>query len=435
MMSSVLSILTSPIAEPLATGTIGYVVKRYPRFSETFVVNEILAHEEAGRQLAIFALRPVAETHFQNIISQVRAPVTYLPQPHRRQNGLWAAQKALAELDPEALEKMIRFAEASEGDMAQAIHLALACRKQGITHLHAHFGTLAATVTRIAAALADIPWSVTLHAKDIYCDYAENHYLPLKLHDADAVVTVSEYNRDHLIRKQSADPARLYRLYNGIDLERFTWSAPNASAKEILAVGRLVEKKGFHILIEALRLLHAEGHDIRARIIGSGEMQAELVEQIAGSGLSGHIILDGPRPQSKIVEAMRHAAFLACPCIVGTDGNRDGMPTVLLEAMALGCPVVATPVTGIPELVDKDSTGLLATEGDPRDLADQMLRLLNNPDLRNALSHAAITRIRHDFDLRANATRLRELIDSCAPRPATHTTGASSSTSDMQEAV
>ena len=398
-------------SRPFPAGTIGYVVKRYPRFSETFVVNEILAHEAEGRDIAIFALRPVEETHFQNIISKVRAPVTRLAQPHRRQDSLWEALKALHALHPGALAAMMDFPEASESDMFQAAQLAHACLTRGITHLHAHFGTLAATVTRIAAALAGVTWSVTLHAKDIYCDYDENHHLPLKLRDADAVVTVSDYNRDHLAAEYGAGPDRLHRIYNGIDLDTFAWQAPRPDASEILAVGRLVEKKGFHILIEALRLMREAGQGARCRIVGGGEMQAELAEQIAASGLDDLVRLAGPMPQDEIIAAMRGAALLACPCIVGADGNRDGMPTVLLEAMALGCPVVATPVTGIPELVRHGENGLLAAEGDPRDLAGQMARLLSDAPLRAALSHAGRARIEADFDLRANAGRLGRLFD------------------------
>ncbi|WP_434288969.1 glycosyltransferase family 4 protein [Celeribacter sp. SCSIO 80788] len=402
----------SPIDFPTqTTGKIGYVVKRYPRFSETFVVNEILAHEAEGRAIEIFALRPVEETHFQNIISKVRAPVTRLRQPLRKQDSLWEAQKALYALRPTAMTAMMQFPESSESDLYQGILLALDCLNRDITHLHAHFGTLAATVARIAAALAGITWSVTLHAKDIYCDYDEDHHLPLKLADADAVVTVSDYNVRYLSESLGCDPQKLVRIFNGIDLNAFSWSAPEDQPHEILAVGRLVEKKGFHILVEALHILRDKGLRLPCRIVGGGDMQQELQDQIDASGLSETVHLIGPMPQDDIIRAMQKATLLACPCIVGADGNRDGMPTVLLEAMALGCPVVATPVTGIPELVTQAETGLLAQEGNPRDLADQLARLWRDAELRAALSRNARARIEADFNLHKNAAELGRIFD------------------------
>ncbi|WP_294928525.1 glycosyltransferase [uncultured Paracoccus sp.] len=389
---------------------VGYVVKRYPRFSETFIVNEILAHEEAGRQIDIFALRAVEESHFQDILSRVRAAVTRVPDRFRGPDELWQLMLAGQGL-PGLPELAARFPEAQGRDIAQALVIALAVRERGIDHLHAHFGTIAATVARIAAALAGVGWSVTLHAKDIYCQYEENQHLGLKLRDASAVVTVSDYNAAHLARTWPG--TRAVRIYNGIDLDRFRWQPPAPDADEILAVGRLVEKKGFHILIEALRILAAQGRPIRCRIVGAGEEEADLRAQIAACGLDG-VTLDGPMPQEAIKAAMRKAAMLACPCVVGEDGNRDGMPTVLLEAMALGLPCIGSDVTGIPELIKDSETGLIAPEGDAPALARQIARLLDDPALRAHLSTAARAAIERDYDIRRNVPRLGAIFDACA---------------------
>ena len=385
--------------------TLGYVVKRYPRFSETFVVNEILAHEAAGRKLEIFALRSVEETHFQDIISRVRAPVTRIPDRIKGIDESWPQLAAVQAL-PGAWQHLTEFPEASGRDVMQAVRLAIECRQRGVTHLHAHFGTVASTVARIAARLAGITWSMTLHAKDIFMDYAENRNLALKVAEAPAVVTVSDFNRDYLARRFGRS---VTRIYNGIDLAAFDWKPPEPDATEIVAVGRLVEKKGFHILIDALRILKSEGRPVPCRIIGGGEMRAELAAQIEASALDG-VTLAGPMPQADVIAAMRGAALMACPCVVGDDGNRDGMPTVLLEAMALGCPVVATPVTGIPELVD-GATGLLAREGDAASLAQAMARLLDDPALRERQSRAARARIETDYDLTRSAAALRDIFD------------------------
>ena len=404
-------------AAPHTLPRIGYVLKRYPRFSETFVVNEILAHEAAGQQVEIFALRPVQETHFQDAISRVRAPVSHIPDRHRTPDVLWTELARAEAVFPGATARAIA-ARGEAGDVTQALAIAVACRTRGIGHLHAHFGTLATTVARLAAAIAGIGYSFTAHAKDIFHDYGHDTGLAAKLRDADAVVTVSDFNLAHLRDTYGADAARVTRIYNGLDLTGLDWSAPDAAAGEILAVGRLIEKKGFHILVEALVMLAERGLRPRCRIIGQGEEEANLRAQIAGAGLAGSVTLEGPRPQPEVFAAMRRAAVLACPCVVGRDGNRDGLPTVLIEAMALGLPCVGTDVTGIPEIIRHDETGLIAREGDPVALADALERLLGDWALRNRFSQAGRALVEQDYDIHGNAAALRALFAQCVARRA-----------------
>ncbi|MCU0905899.1 MAG: glycosyltransferase family 4 protein [Rhodobacteraceae bacterium] len=405
---------TTPTA-PTALPRIGYVLKRYPRFSETFVVNEILAHEAAGQDIDIFALRPVQETHFQDAISRVRAPVTHVPDRHRTPDTLWSELVRAEATIPGAAARAMA-AGGSADDVTQALAIAVACRRRGIGHLHAHFGTLATSVARLAAAIAGIGYSFTAHAKDIYHDYGHDTGLARKLRDADAVVTVSDFNLAHLRATYGADAARVTRIYNGLDLSGLAWQAPDAAADDILAVGRLVEKKGFHILIEALLTLAERGHRPRCRIIGQGEEEGNLRAQIAAAGLTETVTLDGPRPQPEVFAAMRRAAVLACPCVVGRDGNRDGLPTVLIEAMALGTPCVASEVTGIPEIVRHDETGLIAREGDPVALADALQCALSDAALRARLSRAGRALVERDFDIHRNAAALRGVFADCIAR-------------------
>jgi glycosyltransferase involved in cell wall biosynthesis len=387
----------------------GYVLKRYPRFSETFIVNEILAHEAAGQELEIFALRPVEETHFQDRLGQVRAPVTRIPDKQKTAEALWPVIGRVRDQLPKAWDALGDMHREQGRDVAQAVLLALECHARGVDHLHAHFGTVATTVARLAAKLAGIDYSFTAHAKDIYFDYDENVNLAEKLRDARHVVTVSDFNVTYLRDRFGKDAAHVVRLYNGLDLAFFDYRAPQPSATDILAVGRLVEKKGFNILIEAVRLLHEAGHPVRCRIIGGGDDRPHLAAQIKASGLGDVVELLGPRPQSDVVAMMRTAAVLACPCVTGQDGNRDGLPTVLLEAMALGTPVIGTDVTGIPELVRDGETGLCVPEGDPEGLADGLARLLASHELRLKLAAAARTAIERDFDIKGNAAVLRSL--------------------------
>lgn len=397
---------------------IGYVLKRYPRFSETFVVNEILAHERAGTRISIFALGPVSETHFQDCIARVRAPVTRLPDKPRGGDALWQLVAQARQQLPQFWPAMSQ-ADGCSGDLvAQAIAIALAARERGIDHLHAHFATQATTVARLAAAFAGIGYSFTAHAKDIYFRYDEPVDLAAKLRDAAFAVTVSDYNLAHLRAGFGTDAAGALRLYNGLDTERFAYCEPVQRAPRILAVGRLIDKKGFHVLIEAARLLAGKGLDFDCSIIGDGPLRADLQAQIEQSGLAQRVRLLGPLPQPDVIEAMRAAAVLAAPCVVSDDGDRDGLPTVLLEAMALGAPCIATRVAGIPELVCDGDTGLCVDEGDPDALAGALDRLLRDEGLRVALAHAARAKIEREFDVHVNAAALRGMFRSAAGKPA-----------------
>jgi colanic acid/amylovoran biosynthesis glycosyltransferase len=394
----------------LPKSRVGYVLKRYPRYSETFIVNEILAHEAAGQAIEIFALRPVEEAHFQDQLGQVRAPVTRIRDKFSGPEPFWQRLAAARDTVPGAWAARAKLDGIASGqDVAQALELAIQVRSRGITHLHAHFGTVSTSVARLAAAMTGIGYSFTAHAKDIYYEYDDPQHLDLKMRDADMAVTVSDYNLDYL--RDTFNAPRALRIYNGLDLERFTWHAPDPQAQEILAVGRLVEKKGFHILIESLRLMRSEGRNVTCRIIGAGEEEAQLRAQIKDDGLQDCVHLEGPRPQAEIIALMRKAAVLACPCVVGSDGNRDGLPTVLLEAMAVGLPVISTNVVGIPELVRNDDTGLLVGEADTEALAAAMARILDDTDLRQTLSKQARSLIEQDFDIINSARALRAVFD------------------------
>jgi glycosyltransferase involved in cell wall biosynthesis len=400
---------------------VGYVVKRYPRFSETFIVNELLAHESAGLVADVFSLYPPNDTHFQDTLAMVRAPVTYLSADGLRGIELWNTLREAATEVP-AIWTSLELARGVDArTVYQAVRLAAYVRTRGLTHLHAHFATAPAQVARLAARWAGITYSVTAHAKDIYHGSVTPAGLRTLLGDAAGVVTVSDYNYRYLAEEVGLDPARLHRVYNGLDLTRFEVHGDHpvsaARTPTIVAVGRFVPKKGFDVLLDACALLAGRGVDLHCRLIGGGGEEGNLRAQAHALGLAGHVRFDGPLPQREVVRAVRESAVFAAPCVVAADGDRDGLPTVLLEAMALGTPCVATDIVGIPELVRHGVTGLLVPPNDAPALADALQRVLDAPAERAALARRARALIERDFDVARNAAELRALFGASAPAP------------------
>ena len=391
---------------------IAYVLKRYPRYSETFIVNEILAHEAAGLSIHIYSLRPPEDTHFQDIISQVRAPVTYLPFHGVNPLDFWQAFQETGKELPGFWEKMKVAQGINHKDMFQAVLLARQARLNGIQHFHAHFATSATTVTRLAAYFADIPYTFTAHAKDIFHNSVCPGELEQKITDAAGVVTVSDFNVSYLEAVYGPAAQKIQRIYNGLELKKFQYSSPLERSPRIVSVGRFVEKKGFSVLISACQILANRGIHFECDLIGSGELEASLREQIASLNLQSQVKIIGPLPQNEVIQHIQSSAVFAAPFIVGQDGNRDGLPTTLLEAMALGTPCVSTDVTGIPEILHHGETGLMVPQHQAEPLADAIEALLSSPPKRIRLAQGARHLIENNFKIDQNTIVLRALFES-----------------------
>ncbi|MGH3089942.1 MAG: glycosyltransferase [Rubrobacteraceae bacterium] len=392
---------------------VAYVLKRYPRYSETFIVNEILAHEAAGLEPDIFSLRLPEEASFQDSISRVRARVTYLAAARRaRVPEFWRDVEATSRVIPDIFSKL----ECARGEDVEEIHqslmLAREIRLRSIDHLHAHFGTSATGVARLASRFAEIPYTFTAHAKDIFHENVVHADMERKLSDAASVVTVSDFNVEYLREEYGEAASGVGRIYNGLELDRFEYEEPRDRPPRIISVGRLVEKKGLSVLVEACAVLAGRGREFECEIVGGGLLEESLREQIRELGLEGRVELAGPRPQAEIKADIRNSSVFAAPCIQSSDGDRDGLPTVLLEAMALGTPCVSTDVTGVPEVVKHEETGLMVPQNDPVSLADSLERLFDEPELRVRLAREARAVIEGDFDVHGNAARLREVFAS-----------------------
>jgi glycosyltransferase involved in cell wall biosynthesis len=409
--------------EPLR---VGYVVKRYPRFSETFIVREILAHERAGLDVEIFTLRPSTDANYQDLIARVRGRVTHLylsPEgvawTTLTANSFWQVLRETAAAVPGFWAALAEADDGDARDIYEAAVLAREVRRKNIGHLHAPFASDACTVARLAARFAGIPYSFTARAKDIFHESVRPDDLRRKLRDAAGVVTISRFHLDYLRRTYGPLAAHVQQIYNGLDLEEFPYRPPLDRPPVILGVGRLVEKKGFADLVEACALLADQGRTFHCRIIGSGPLEEELRARVDRHGLQGRVELVGPLPQCEVAREMQQAAALAMPCVVGGDGDRDGLPNVIQEALALGTPVVSTDVTGIPEVVRDGETGLQVPQRDPAALAAALGRLLADPQLRLRLTSGARRLIEAEFDINCNTEERRALFRSAgrAPHP------------------
>jgi glycosyltransferase involved in cell wall biosynthesis len=276
-----------------------------------------------------------------------------------------------------------------------------------ITHLHAHFATTSTTVAQITSAITGVPFSFTAHAKDIF--HQDNDFVALatKFEQAKRAITVSDFNYHYLTQELSVDREKVVKIYNGLDLDQFPYSSPEQRESMICAIGRLVEKKGFCDLITACQQLKLQGINFQCEIIGDGELKHELQQQINDLELKDIVTLKGSLPQQEIKQHLRQAAVFAAPCVVGEDGNRDGLPTVLLESMALGTPCVSTDVTGIPEVILDGQTGLMVEQRNPKSLAGALERLLKQTQLRVSLSQQARLLIESQFNIHTNAKKIR----------------------------
>jgi len=408
--------MTSTPSTATAAPRVGYVTKMYPRFSETFIVNEVRGLERRGVEIEIFSLRAPVDTRFHAALADVAAPVRYVPRAARAADAWSALAEAHDRLDLRALPAatLVDLLAADPEDAVQALWVATAAHDAGLTHLHAHFGSVATTVARLAAAVLGIGYTFTAHAKDIFHESVDPADLRDKLADARAVVTVSDHNLAYLRDTYGPAADSVVRVYNGLDLdEHARATAPRLSGR-VCAVGRLVEKKGFGDLLDALALLVAAGRDVHLDLVGSGPQEAGLRGRTAALGLDAHVTFHGPLPQDRVRDVVARAAVFAAPCVLGADGNRDGLPTVLLEAMALGTPVVSTPVTGIPEAVRDGATGRLVPPGDAPALAAALGALLDDPDEARRLADGARALIEREFDVVATSRRLLDLLETAA---------------------
>ena len=400
---------------------IGVVVKMFPRLSETFILNEILELEAQGIQVHIASLRRPESSADHSGRPLVHAPITYLPQrlscePFRILRANLAVFRRYPRSYWHTLRHVLKGREYPSFKKRIKRFCQTCClihEMRDIEHLHAHFATEPTQLATWAQMICKLPFSVTTHAKDLYqADRISSPFLRRKLSGARFVVANCEHS-SNLLRTSldgAGAPPPVHTIYNGIDLEAFSFREEEPAEPLILSVGRLVEKKGFSDLLRACRILADRGVSFQCEIIGTGELKDNLMELITNLELEQRVKLLKSLPHADVRAHYRKAMVFALPCVVAADGDRDVLPNVLKEAMAVGVPVVTTSMAAIEELIIHDESGVLVPSADPKSLASSLQMLLSNAAARRRLVLKARAVIEERFDRRKNFRKLKELL-------------------------
>ena len=391
---------------------LGYLLKAFPRISETFILNEILELERQGFDLFIYSMITPAEALRHRLADRVRSPITYLPYPllPASHQVARAHLRAFLQHPLKYLAALWTVVWAFDLDLwerfVQAGLLIPELQRDRIDHVHAGFVHSPGSVGWLVHRITGLPFSLATHAKDLY--HSPPRLLRKKLADARLVFTCTRYNVGNLRRLGPSGGIRcLQRVYHGTDLERFQYGPYGlATTPLILSVARFVEKKGLNYLIDACKVLRDQGRDFRCQIIGTGELKQDLLDAIQHSGLQDVVALDGPLDQHELQNFYRQATVFVLPSVITSNGDRDGIPNVLVEAAAVGLPIVSTDVSGIPELIRHRETGLVVPPRNVSALAEALTELLDDAPLCERLRLAAREYIEKEFDLRKNAQRI-----------------------------
>ena len=373
---------------------VAYLLHRFPYLTTTFIMREMNCLRAQGVDIQIYSLLPpkhkivheeakplIEHTRYAPWLSWpiLRACAGYLVRsPRKLGRAVWAAWRQCFR-EPLVLARVLLL-------LPKMIYFADLMRQQNIDHIHAHFVWLEGITSSVVSALNGTTYTIHPHAFGLFCRNQAS--VRNELVGATEIVTISEFHRQYIQQLCPQIPVdRIHVVYCGIDTDtlRRTSKPSDNSPPVIVSIGRLIEKKGFEYLVRACTQLNRDGHQVRSQIIGSGPLHEKLAALVDGFDMSEQIELAGSRSQAEIKQLLEAADIFVLPCVVAKDGDRDGIPVVLMEAMALELPVVSCPVTGIPDLIHDGETGLLVPSRDTDQLVKAIERLLAEPALRQRL--------------------------------------------------
>ena len=386
-----------------------YLFERFPSFGQTFSYREVAELDRQGVTPPIFSIRRPKDEPPQDWDPRIVARVHYLPEESELVPEIDRLLKRKA-VPARVVDLLAGWGRRSDFlRLYQAIYVGLRLEEKGIHHVHAHFAGMAARTAFWIDKFFGIQFSFTGHANDIFAPGDFEIGLDQLMESARSTVTVSDFAAHFLKKWFPASVAKIHRVYNGIDLNDFRRSDFSSPIPSIIAVGRLIEKKGFTDLIRACEVVRKRGREFRCQIIGEGPLEEPLRAQIGDGGLPGQVEVAGPHPQSEVRSRLAGATLFVLPCIAEPSGAMDNLPTVIMEAMAAGLPVVSTQIGGIPEMVVESETGLLVSPNDPSALAGAIEKLLVDPALAKEFGQAGYERACARFSIEKNVRELLRL--------------------------
>ena len=405
------------------SGKIGIVLKGYPRLSETFISQEILALQQLGFDIQIISLRHPTDKTVHRVNKEITAPVTYLPEyvrgePLRVLKAWWKARRMPGyRLAKKTFRKDLARDFTTNRARRFAQGMVIAAEFGGeLSCFYSHFLHTPTSATRYGALICSKPFAVSAHAKDIWT--SPDWEISEKLDDCEWLATCTAGGRDHL-QTLAQDPTKIHLVYHGLDLARFPHSNTKPSKRDgsklknpfgIITVGRAVSKKGLDSLLDALALLDKNLH-WRWTHIGGGPLLDELQAQAIRLGIEGKCDFRGSLAQSDVIDAYRESDLFVLPCRIDDNGDRDGLPNVIVEAQSQGLAVISSPISGIPELIENNVNGLLVKPNSPKKLAKAIINLATKPDLRNKMGAAGNKKVRSDFNHLTTIGDLADLLD------------------------
>ena len=384
-----------------------YLFERFPSFVQTFVYRE--AEEMVREKMEPWLVSIRRPDDAAELAESVSTNIFYLPDADaiRTEVDQLRAQRKLPWRVHRAIPKHRQQPDSNR--LFEAAWLGPRLREQGITHLHAHFGGVAARTAWWLRKLYGVTYSFTGHANDIFCESGMPVTNESIVRDAKFVVTETDFARSWVQEKYPGQAGKIFRVNNGLD-DRFPARAPREGAPLILSVGRLVEKKGFGDLIEACKGLRERGISFTCEIVGDGPLQTVLQEQIAALGLQETVRLLGPRSQAEVRKLLAESQLFVLACVPEEGGGSDNLPTVVMEAMMCGLPVISTELAGVPEMITSGKNGLLVEPRKPGALAAAMEQLLSNPEQAKKLASRGRQTAVEKFHLSTTTRSLKHLL-------------------------
>lgn len=403
----------TPEAVPLR---VAYMMSRFPKLTETFILDEMLEMERRGVAVEIFPLwrekatmvhpeaRPlVARARFapmfsgrialDNLRCLIQRPRRYLSTLFTLITANWRSP---------------RFCFVAVAIFPKACSFSLEMRRLGVQHVHAHFASHPAAAAFVIGRMADMPWSFTAHGSDLHREQA---MLKEKVAEATFTVTISEYNRNFILERVGTDYAdKVKVIHCGVDLRKFKQVQSENGPVQIICIGTLHEVKGQRYLLEACALLQERGIPFICNLVGDGA-DRKLLQDLAGAlGISEHVVFHGACERERVWALLSQMHIAVAPSVPTSDGRREGIPVALMEAAACGLPLVASRLSGIPELVLDGENGYLADPGDVQALAQAIERIALSPPLGQQLGNAARRRMETDFNLSITVAELQQLM-------------------------